>query len=360
MREREAQRTGMRSAGLALAGRARRVRELVVADLERGATEASIAVTPPVPIASTLEDELALLRGGQPVVRPGRRFTVQTAAANDIKFEVIDRRPRTARPEPEQKRSIRRGPDPAPAPRVEPVAHPKLEPPPESQPKDSWNWSEPWAFELDGMQSRAVRHRQNARRRAVAHQIRRRRAVAAIVLAALMGIALLAISSIGPAAVRKDVSIPPWAHQPRPSDYAKRVIPPSYMKLYWRVGEEYGLDWTKLAAVVQIESDHGRSQLAGVHRGTNRAGAAGPAQFVSSTWARYGVDGDGNGQIDPHDPADAVSAMAAYLKASGAPQRWRLALFTYNHSSAYVHAVMDLSHRFLGRPITPRSLPGPI
>jgi membrane-bound lytic murein transglycosylase B len=150
------------------------------------------------------------------------------------------------------------------------------------------------------------------------------------------------------------------ANVPRPSDYAKRTIPASYLKLYWRVGEEYGLDWTKLAAVMQIESDHGRSQLPGVHRGTNAAGAAGPAQFVSSTWARYGVDADGSGQIDPYDPADAVTAMAAYLKASGAPQRWRLALYTYNHSGAYVRAVMDLSHRFLGAPLTARRLPGPM
>jgi membrane-bound lytic murein transglycosylase B len=121
-----------------------------------------------------------------------------------------------------------------------------------------------------------------------------------------------------------------------------------YLHDYWKAAEEYGLDWTKLAAVGQIESDQGRSQTAGVTQGTNTAGAAGPAQFLGTTWARYGVDADGRGTIDPYDPTDAITAMAAYLKASGAPQNWRQALYTYNHSIPYVNAVISLSRLYLG------------
>jgi membrane-bound lytic murein transglycosylase B len=133
---------------------------------------------------------------------------------------------------------------------------------------------------------------------------------------------------------------------PRPSAFAVRSIPSPYLRDYWRAAAEYGLDWTKLAAVGQIESDQGRSQTPGVATGTNRAGAAGPAQFLGSTWARYGVDADGRGSSSPYDAADAITAMAAYLKASGAPEDWRAALFAYNHSTVYVDAVLALSRRY--------------
>ena len=69
---------------------------------------------------------------------------------------------------------------------------------------------------------------------------------------------------------------------------------------------------------------------------------------LGTTWARYGVDADGRGTIDPYDPTDAITAMAAYLKASGAPQNWRQALYTYNHSIPYVNAVISLSRLYLG------------
>lgn len=136
---------------------------------------------------------------------------------------------------------------------------------------------------------------------------------------------------------------------PHPSAFALQTIPTAYLHDYWRVADEYGLDWTKLAAVGQIESDQGRSQEAGVSTGTNSAGAAGPAQFISSTWARYGVDADGRGSSNPYDPDDAITAMAAYLKASGAPEDWHTALFAYNHSNAYVDSVLALSRRYLAR-----------
>ncbi|MFG1795783.1 peptidoglycan DD-metalloendopeptidase family protein [Nocardia sp. NPDC049149] len=42
------------------------------------------------------------------------------------------------------------------------------------------------------------------------------------------------------------------------------------------------------------------------------AGALGPAQFMPDTWARHGVDGDGDGQTDIYSVADAVMSQAAY------------------------------------------------
>lgn len=130
------------------------------------------------------------------------------------------------------------------------------------------------------------------------------------------------------------------------SRFARADIPPSYMRLYLRAARAYHLDWATLAAVGQIESDHGRSRFPGVRAGTNFAGAAGPAQFLARTWTRYGVDGNNDGTISPYDPADAIPAMAAYLRATGAPQNWPRALFAYNHSQAYVASVLQLSRRY--------------
>jgi membrane-bound lytic murein transglycosylase B len=161
------------------------------------------------------------------------------------------------------------------------------------------------------------------------------------------GIAGLVLQSSASAGGRPGAQVPAGVY-PRPSAYALETIPRSYLRLYWQVASQYGLDWTKLAAVGQIESDHGRSAEAGIAGGTNRVGAEGPAQFLAQTWARYGVDADGRGRIDPYDPADAITAMAAYLKASGAPEQWALALYTYNHSERYVQSVLALSLRFEG------------
>jgi membrane-bound lytic murein transglycosylase B len=120
-------------------------------------------------------------------------------------------------------------------------------------------------------------------------------------------------------------------------------IPPRYLTLYRQAGARYGLDWTRLAAVGAVESVHGQALAAGVTSGANHRGASGPAQFLASTWDRFGLDGDGDGVRDPHDPDDAIVAMASYLRASGAPEDWHGALRTYNHSDMYASAVERLA-----------------
>ena len=120
-------------------------------------------------------------------------------------------------------------------------------------------------------------------------------------------------------------------------------IPAHYLRLYRTAAKRYGLDWTRLAAVGAIESSHGQAQIAGVVTGTNADGASGPAQFLEATWERFGLDGNADGKRDAHDPSDAIPAMASYLRASGAPDDWRAALRSYNHSDAYVDAVEELA-----------------
>lgn len=126
-------------------------------------------------------------------------------------------------------------------------------------------------------------------------------------------------------------------------------IPAAYLVLYRQAGARYGLGWTRLAAIGAIESRHGQAVEAGVASGANHRGASGPAQFLAGTWERFGVDGDGDGTRDPHDPADAIAAMASYLRASGAPQDWRGALRTYNQSDDYAAAVEQLAATYRRR-----------
>jgi hypothetical protein len=121
-------------------------------------------------------------------------------------------------------------------------------------------------------------------------------------------------------------------------------IPPQYLTLYRAAAEHYRLGahgWSLLAGVGKVECDHGRSTVPGCDRSeSNSAGARGPAQFLPTTWATYGVDANADGRRDVYDPADAVFGMANYLRASGAPGDWRRALFAYNHADWYVDAVL--------------------
>jgi hypothetical protein len=224
-------------------------------------------------------------------------------------------------------------------------------------PAQSWGWTGEWGF--DTSEHGPVRARRE-RRRSDGHQPRGRRMWAPVGLLAagacvVAGVTALPTTLSPKTAPRRQATAVAAIKQadslgivavPAPSPYAMQTIPLRYLKMYVKVGHEYGLDWTMLAAVGQIESESGTSQLAGVASGTNAAGAAGPAQFEAVTWQRFGVDADGRGQISPYDPLDAITSMAAYLKASGAPQNWNQALLTYNHSQRYANSVIALARRF--------------
>ena len=56
-------------------------------------------------------------------------------------------------------------------------------------------------------------------------------------------------------------------------------------------------------------------------------------QFLASTWAVYGVDGDGDGRADRWDPADAIFGAARLPARAGAPGNYGRAIFAYNHAS---------------------------
>jgi cell wall-associated NlpC family hydrolase len=134
------------------------------------------------------------------------------------------------------------------------------------------------------------------------------------------------------------------------------TIPPAMLALYQGAAATCpGLPWTVLAAIGTIESDNGQSTLLGVHSGANPAGAEGPMQFEPTTFAAYDepVPPGGATPPSPYDPADAVYAAARLLCANGAANGADIpgAVYSYNHSAAYVSQVLTLAEA-LGPPQT--------
>jgi hypothetical protein len=108
-----------------------------------------------------------------------------------------------------------------------------------------------------------------------------------------------------------------------PTGTATSQIPSEYLALYQAAALRCPMPWTILAAVGQVESDQGRDA------GASSAGAVGPMQFEAATWARWGVDGDGDGTENPRDPADAIPAAADYLCSLGVEKNPHDALVAY-------------------------------
>ena len=100
-----------------------------------------------------------------------------------------------------------------------------------------------------------------------------------------------------------------------------------------------GLSPAVLVAIAHVESSLGLQST------MSSAGAVGPMQFMPSTWAVYGADGNRDGQTDVMNPVDAMHGAALLLCANGGADSERLAfaLWNYNHSDEYVRQVIGLA-----------------
>ena len=139
------------------------------------------------------------------------------------------------------------------------------------------------------------------------------------------------------------------------------------------------LPWQLIAGIGRVESDHGRfggAVLLSDGYGTQpirgipldgRAGVAlvrdtdggrldgdpnfdravGPMQFIPSTWAVYGADGNGDGSADPNNIFDAALAAGDLLCAGGgnmaSPAQEAAAVLRYNDADEYVRVVLALA-----------------
>lgn len=180
--------------------------------------------------------------------------------------------------------------------------------------------------------------------------------------AGLAGVMVAAVSAVAPVGGA-------------PSDTARAEIPPAYLLAYMQSAATCPrLPWPVLAAIGSIESGHGTSggavtapdgmvspAIVGIaldgsggtgaipvpeggspwHNDRTWDHAVGPMQFITSTWAKWGVDASGDGVASPHNAFDAILTAARYLCGTdGRVTSVDDAIWAYNHSVEYRNAVL--------------------
>jgi cell wall-associated NlpC family hydrolase len=172
---------------------------------------------------------------------------------------------------------------------------------------------------------------------------------------AAIGVILL-IPLLIAAAVQTAISAVFGGTSSQPSQTALTDILEDYLALYHQAATVCpGLDWSTLAAIGKIETDHGRSPLPGVHKAENHAGAGGPMQFLQTTFdtviARHPLPPGGANPPSRYNPHDAIYAAAYYLCDSGAGRGdIHAAIFAYNHDENYVHKVLAQARKYATTP----------
>jgi hypothetical protein len=173
------------------------------------------------------------------------------------------------------------------------------------------------------------------------------------------------------------------------SDLGGTGIPTVAMQAYVKaartmtvVDPSCGIEWSLLAAIGRVESNHGRyggaallEDGAGTRpiRGVALDGggevarildtdngrldgddvydrAVGPMQFIPSSWQRVAADGNDDGESDPNNIYDAALGAAVYLCAGDIDLRdlsqRRQAVLRYNHSDEYAATVLALASAY--------------
>lgn len=93
------------------------------------------------------------------------------------------------------------------------------------------------------------------------------------------------------------------------------------------------------------------------------ARAMGPMQFIPSTWAAWGADGNGDGKIDPNNVFDATYSAARYLCAGVTDimteKNKVAAVYRYNHSMDYVANVLAWAAAYATGVMPTNPIPSP-
>ncbi|MGK4584085.1 lytic transglycosylase domain-containing protein [Kitasatospora sp. HPMI-4] len=143
------------------------------------------------------------------------------------------------------------------------------------------------------------------------------------------------------------------------------------------------LKWQLLAGIGQVESGQanggqvdangttytpilgpsldGNNGFAAIPSSDGRSGwdrAIGPMQFIPSTWASWGTDGNGDGKADPNNIFDAALTAGRYLCADGRDlsdsAQLDRAILSYNYSTDYLNTVKSWMRHFeSGATVTP-------
>jgi cell wall-associated NlpC family hydrolase len=165
-----------------------------------------------------------------------------------------------------------------------------------------------------------------------------------------------------------------------PSTTAHTDIPPALLPHYQQAPSCSGLPWQVVAAIGAVESGHATHGGAHLDPATGQVSppivgpaldghgyaairvpaggspwhndptwdhAAGPMQFLTATWAAWGVDASGDGVASPHNAYDAIATTGRYL-CNGRPHLDSIdaAVLRYNPSRAYLARVLAIAHDY--------------
>ena len=157
-----------------------------------------------------------------------------------------------------------------------------------------------------------------------------RLAVGAVASAGVVvGAVAMSHAAASPAIAGPAAQAPVFASAPGPA------VPAEYARYTRAASACPGLDPVLLVAIHDVETrraDNGSTSV---------AGAVGPMQFLPSTWAHYGRDGDGDGVADAWDLDDALAGATALLCANDVVETPDTAIWNYNHSWTYVGLVQQ-------------------
>ncbi len=200
-------------------------------------------------------------------------------------------------------------------------------------------------------------------------------------VATMLGLLLFILALVPLAAGSSGAGAATAAFSVNPSTVALDDIPAVLLPEYVRAAQECsGLPWPVLAGIGKVESNHGRFGGAAIDptgqvtppiigirldgsNGTSEVPdtddglldgdvvfdrAVGPFQFLPASWTLFGVDGNADGVVDPHNIYDAVPAMVRHLCPSGSLDDVAAALFAYNRSLEYVDQVLSWASRYTG------------
>lgn len=106
----------------------------------------------------------------------------------------------------------------------------------------------------------------------------------------------------------------PDPNQPTPQAYDRAPAPAgSFNDAYHQAGDRFGVPWQILYAIHMVETGLRDGAISSGY-GT---GAQGPMQFMPGTWAAYGIDGNGDGNIDINNAVDAIFGAANFIARHG-------------------------------------------
>jgi len=118
-----------------------------------------------------------------------------------------------------------------------------------------------------------------------------------------------------------------------PSALAIHEIPPEFVDIFKSTGQKSGIPWTVLAACAKHDNQFGQGTAGGFF------------SLPEEVFEEYGQDGNMDGEIDKHNPRDAISTLANYLIHKGYKDNLQLALHEV-YGSSMVEKILKTTEEY--------------